>query len=131
MMKKPGYVRMEKRMLNAVEVYLLGLFSFILKQVEDPEQIYLYGAHALESRVFRHYADVIKETNQIGVAHVIGTILQDEAAHLSDASAGLKAAGCLSQETFKEIQEVEKNLYERMVTKTAVFVERVQEAQAS
>lgn len=128
----PNYVELERALGHVTETYLSTLFAVVLRKFQDPELIYFYGALALETRVFRHYQDIISTTDHIGVSHALSAILVEEAEHTAAALAALRAKG-ESLKAFDELRRKEAQLFERACRNATRLVqaysERCREAQ--
>jgi hypothetical protein len=112
LLQSPGYVELERALSRGIESYLSTLFAVVLREFKDPELIYHYGALALETRVFRHYQDIIATTDHIGASHALSAILVEEAEHTAAALAALRARG-ESLKSFDLIRHKEAQLFER------------------
>ncbi|MFS4461055.1 ferritin-like domain-containing protein [Bdellovibrio sp. HCB2-146] len=111
----PSYRQLERRMLHAMERYMLKFFSDLMHRYSSPEEIYLYGAWGLEQRVFKHYSDIVKETENIGVAQILDGIVIEEAAHAQMVHRSLAERKILSLEKFREVKQLEEGIFESSI----------------
>jgi rubrerythrin len=112
--RDPGYPQLEKTFMRGMRLYQMKLFSSLMKRFSEPDAIYLYGALALETRVFKHYKDLAQTTDHIGLSHVLSMILEEEAEHTRQASSALHEHG-LSLDAFREIARVERAHWDEWV----------------
>ncbi len=118
-----GYLKLERAFLRGIRLYQMKLFSSLMNQTNNPDAIYLYGALALETRVFKHYKELAQETDHIGLSHVLSVILEEEAEHTRLATAALREQG-LSMEEFREIAKLEKVHWEEMIESAATRLDQ-------
>ncbi|WP_413943885.1 ferritin-like domain-containing protein [Bdellovibrio sp. HCB-162] len=109
---KSSYKEAEFAMSRLLEKYLVLFFSSIMKNFKDPHSIYLYGAWGLEMRVFKHYTEIMKWTDDIGVAHAISGILVDETEHTHMVHTSLNEKNILNPEALKWVRQLEEDLFE-------------------
>lgn len=117
------YLEMERGMLRAVRRYQLRLFSGIMKRTDDPETIYRFGAMALETRVFRHYKELLNETDHSGISHVLSCILEDETQHVMQVSAGMRGLAETGIE-YKEIARMEQDIWDQCALEVTRLISR-------
>lgn len=108
------YKEAELAMDHLLEKYLVLFFSSLMKKLDDPYSIYLYGAWGLEMRVFKHYTEVMKWSDNVGVAHTISGILVDETEHTHMIHASLNEKSLLDSEILKWVRHLEEELFEKM-----------------
>ncbi|MEK2644034.1 ferritin-like domain-containing protein [Bdellovibrio sp. BCCA] len=109
---KCPYKEAELAMGHLLEKYLVLFFSSIMKRFKDPHSIYLYGAWGLEMRVFKHYTEIMKWTDDVGVAHTISGILIDETEHTHMVHTSLIERNILNPEALKWVRQLEEDLFE-------------------
>ncbi|WP_413582134.1 ferritin-like domain-containing protein [Bdellovibrio sp. HCB288] len=108
----PGYKELEHRLNRKMERYLGRFFSALVRELKDPEMLYLYGAWGLEMRVFKHYSELVKWTDNVGVAYIVSQILEDEAEHTQMVNASLNERNLLNPETLKFVRQMEEEIFE-------------------
>ncbi|WP_413584813.1 ferritin-like domain-containing protein [Bdellovibrio sp. HCB274] len=110
----PGYKDLEHRLNRKLERYLVRFFSALVRELKDPEMLYLYGAWGLEMRVFKHYSDLVKWTDNVGVAYIVSDILEDEAEHTKMVNATLNEKNLLNPEILKFVRQMEEDIFEQI-----------------
>ncbi|WP_413575229.1 ferritin-like domain-containing protein [Bdellovibrio sp. HCB290] len=109
----PGYKELEHKLNRKMERYLGRFFSALVRELKDPEMLYLYGAWGLEMRVFKHYTDLVKWTDNVGVAYIVSQILEDEAEHTKMVNATLNEKNLLNPEILKFVRQMEEDIFEK------------------
>jgi hypothetical protein len=77
----PGYGRLERALVNRLKLWLVSLFSEVVRRESDPMQIYLYGAIPVESRVLDHYVRFSCVLASGVEAGAIRSVLKEEKQH--------------------------------------------------
>ncbi|XGC81147.1 ferritin-like domain-containing protein [Bdellovibrio bacteriovorus] len=111
--KTEVYKKLEKSMIRASNRYLLGYFSALMKEIKEPEMLYLYGAWGLEMRVFKHYSEIQRSTDNMSLAHTIAVILNDEAEHTKMVNNNLTEKNLFDSEILKFVKQVEEEHFEK------------------
>jgi hypothetical protein len=109
-----GYKEFERRVNKQLERYLFLYFSTLVRKLKDPDMLYLYGAWGLEMRVFKHYSDIAKWTDNVAVAYTITSILEDEAEHTKMVNTSLNETGLLDPELLKFVRQTEEEIFEKV-----------------
>ncbi|MBO9667263.1 MAG: ferritin-like domain-containing protein [Bdellovibrio sp.] len=109
-----GYKDFERRVNKQLERYLFLYFSTLVRKLKDPDMLYLYGAWGLEMRVFKHYSDIVKWTDNVAVAYTINSILEDEAEHTKMVNTSLNETGLLDPELLKFVRQTEEEIFEKI-----------------
>ncbi len=113
MMAVEGFKELDHRLNRQLERYLVRYFSALVREIQDPDMLYFYGAWGLEMRVFKHYSDILKWTDNVGVAHTISAILADEAEHTKMVNTALNEQQLLNPELLKFVRQTEEEIFEK------------------
>jgi hypothetical protein len=113
-----GYKELDHKLNRQLQRYLTRYFSALVREIKDPDMLYFYGANGLEMRVFKHYSDIIKWTDNVGVAHTITGILADEAEHTKMVNTALTEQQLLDPEILKFIRQTEEEIFEKVAENT-------------
>ncbi|QLY26393.1 ferritin-like domain-containing protein [Bdellovibrio sp. KM01] len=114
LMMVEGYKELDHRLNRQLQRYLTRYFSALVREIKDADMLYLYGAWGLEMRVFKHYSDIIKWTDNVGVAHTITSILEDEAEHTQMVNTALNEQRLLNPELLKFVRQTEEEIFEKV-----------------
>ncbi|MFV8249257.1 ferritin-like domain-containing protein [Bdellovibrio bacteriovorus] len=119
----PGYRQLERRLCHELERYLTRYFSLMMREIPEPEQLYLYGAWGLEMRVFRHYTDIMRGTDHVGVAQTISVILQDEAEHTRMVHEEIGDRDFMNVQLLKWVRQTEDVVFEHTASRVLSLIE--------
>ncbi|WP_374031055.1 hypothetical protein [Bdellovibrio bacteriovorus] len=119
----PGYRQLERRLCHELERYLTRYFSLMMREIPEPEQLYLYGAWGLEMRVFRHYTDIMRGTDHVGVAQTISVILQDEAEHTRMVHEVIGDRDFMNVQLLKWVRQTEDVVFEHIASRVLSLIE--------
>ena len=119
----PGYRQLERRLCHELERYLTRYFSLMMREIPEPEQLYLYGAWGLEMRVFRHYTDIMRGTDHVGVAQTISVILQDEAEHTRMVHEEIGDRDFMNVQLLKWVRQTDDVVFEHIASRVLSLIE--------
>ncbi|WP_210415683.1 ferritin-like domain-containing protein [Bdellovibrio sp. ZAP7] len=129
LMMVDGYKELDHRLNRQLQRYLTRYFSALVREIKDADMLYLYGAWGLEMRVFKHYSDIIKWADHVGVAHTITSILEDEAEHTQMVNTALNEQHLLNPELLKFVRQTEEEIFEKVAENAiAILLEFDQKA---
>lgn len=109
-----NFQQLEAKMCDLMFHYQNRIFARVMRALKCPGLVYFYATSLIESRVFKHYLELIQASNDILVTYTLNEILSDEIEHASIFHHALKAHPDFSPELFKELKAFENRCFLNM-----------------